>query len=125
MAVEKVAAARRAVLNGTSKKAKAKPSADAAASAPTADSGETSKYRDRAQERRRVHNQPDIPNLPNTRSSSKNTAASGPSETPAKAAPPVDLGKDENNIGNKLLKKMGWSEGAGLGSAGDGRVNPM
>ncbi|CAG8673796.1 14763_t:CDS:1, partial [Acaulospora colombiana] len=33
--------------------------------------------------------------------------------------------KDENNIGNKLLKKMGWSEGTGLGLSGEGRVDPM
>ena len=28
-------------------------------------------------------------------------------------------------MGNKLLKMMGWKEGTGLGSDGDGRVDPM
>ncbi len=37
----------------------------------------------------------------------------------------TEVGKDENNIGNKLLKKMGWSEGSGLGAEGDGRAEPM
>ena len=39
--------------------------------------------------------------------------------------PPVNPGQDENNIGNKLLKMMGWKEGQGLGTSGDGRVDPM
>jgi len=39
--------------------------------------------------------------------------------------PPKEPAKDENNIGNKLLKKMGWSEGTGLGLSGEGRVEPM
>ncbi|KIJ37732.1 hypothetical protein M422DRAFT_781617 [Sphaerobolus stellatus SS14] len=84
------------------------------------------KYRDRALERRILHNQPDIP-LPEPN-------ASGPglrkhSEDPPQPAPPppppVAPAKDENNIGNKLLKKMGWSEGTGLGTDGEGRVDPM
>jgi len=28
-------------------------------------------------------------------------------------------------MGNKLLKMMGWKEGAGLGQEGEGRVNPI
>ena len=44
---------------------------------------------------------------------------------PPPVPPPVDLAKDEGNVGNKLLKMMGWKAGSGLGSEGDGRVNPM
>lgn len=29
----------------------------------------------------------------------------------------------ENNVGNKLLQKMGWSEGQGLGRSNQGRTN--
>ena len=31
----------------------------------------------------------------------------------------------ENNIGFKLLKKAGWSEGSGLGSSAQGVTNPV
>ncbi|KIO23361.1 hypothetical protein M407DRAFT_78133, partial [Tulasnella calospora MUT 4182] len=85
------------------------------------------KYRDRAQERRRVHNQPDVP-LPTAANTGKPRFADGPStEAPSAPtpAPPVDPGKDENNIGNKMLKKMGWSEGSGLGTEGEGRAEPV
>jgi RNA-binding protein 5/10 len=30
---------------------------------------------------------------------------------------------DDTNIGNKLLKAMGWKEGAGLGKKGQGRTD--
>lgn len=68
--------------------------------------------------------QPDHP-MPEQVSEKKRKWAEAP---PAPAPPPpapVLPGKDENNVGNKLLKKMGWSEGAGLGSSGEGRVNPV
>jgi hypothetical protein len=37
----------------------------------------------------------------------------------------VNPGQDEANVGNKLLKIMGWKEGSGLGTDGEGRVDPM
>jgi hypothetical protein len=37
----------------------------------------------------------------------------------------VNPGQDESNVGNKLLRMMGWKEGTGLGVEGDGRVDPM
>lgn len=87
-------------------------------------------YRDRASERRIIHGQPDAP-LPEP-SANSSTSGGGkrihetPLHPPAPPAPPPkEPAKDENNIGNKLLKKMGWSEGSGLGLSGEGRVDPM
>jgi hypothetical protein len=37
----------------------------------------------------------------------------------------VNPGEDDSNVGNKLLKMMGWKEGTGLGTAGEGRVEPV
>lgn len=51
--------------------------------------------------------------------------AEAPPPPPPPAPPPVAPAKDEKNIGNKLLQKMGWSQGMGLGSEGDGRVDPI
>ena len=83
---------------------------------------ETIKYRDRAQERRRVHNQPEVPILNPDKS-----RLEAPESTPVAIAPAPsgEPGKDESNVGNKLLKKMGWSEGTGLGAEGEGRAEPV
>ena len=91
-------------------------------------------YRDRALERRVIHGQPDIP-LPEVSGSGAGPSGAGSSgkkirDVPLAAPlppppPPKEPAKDENNIGNKLLKKMGWSEGTGLGLSGEGRVDPM
>ncbi|CCA71088.1 hypothetical protein PIIN_05023 [Serendipita indica DSM 11827] len=93
-------------------------------------------YRDRASERRIIHGQPDIP-LPEpvTNSSSSsgnhgsghNSGKKGRDIPPPRipTPPPIEPAKDENNIGNKLLKKMGWSQGTGLGLSGEGRVDPI
>jgi len=86
------------------------------------------KYRDRASERRTLFNQPDVP-LPEKDSGpvgkGKKRQAEGPPRPPTPPAPPVNPGKDENNVGNKLLKMMGWQEGTGLGTSGEGRVDPI
>lgn len=84
----------------------------------------TAKYRDRASERRVLHHQPDAP-------IAERIAAQQPddglSSLPSRSPPPSALlpAKDENNMGNKLLKMMGWTEGTGLGSEGEGRVDPI
>lgn len=83
-------------------------------------------YRDRASERRIMHGQPDVPFPDVSTTSTLSKKAVAPvivSSTPA--APPKEPAKDENNIGNKLLKKMGWSEGTGLGLSGEGRIDPV
>ena len=82
------------------------------------------KYRDRASERRILFNQPDAPVPEKDASSTKKRPVETPSQ-PVTPPPSVNPGKDQSNVGNKLLKMMGWKEGTGLGSDGDGRVDPM
>ncbi|KAI5124032.1 hypothetical protein M0805_003863 [Coniferiporia weirii] len=92
----------------------------------SAQSAPKAQYRDRASERRTLFNQPDVP-LPDSqqpKASSKRTAE-GPAPPPSPPLPPVAPGRDESNIGNKLLKMMGWTEGTGLGTDGEGRVDPI
>jgi hypothetical protein len=73
-----------------------------------------------------MHNQPDVPLPENTTTVlKKKRFAEGPPPPPSPPLAPLAPGKDENNVGNKLLKMMGWKEGSGLGTEGDGRVDPM
>jgi len=73
-----------------------------------------------------MHNQPDapVPTVDNNMLGKKNQAEGPPPPSPP-PPPPVNPGQDQNNMGNKLLKMMGWKEGTGLGSTGDGRVDPI
>ncbi|KAJ4488244.1 hypothetical protein J3R30DRAFT_3434521 [Lentinula aciculospora] len=91
-----------------------------------AKASEQPKYRDRALERRSLFNQPDVP-LPDIEASkmSKRKQAEGPPPPPPPPQQPLHPGQDENNVGNKLLKMMGWKEGTGLGAHGEGRVDPI
>lgn len=90
---------------------------------------EAASYRDRAAERRQVFHQPaiPIPQADNNSVSSKRKYADGPAPPPP--PPPrveaIHPGEDESNKGNLLLKKMGWSQGTGLGAEGEGRVAPV
>lgn len=87
------------------------------------------KYRDRAAERRIIYNQPEAP-LPENMANphvKKARYAEGP-PPPKAVTPPAQVlnpGQDENNVGNRLLKMMGWTEGSGLGADGEGRVEPI
>jgi RNA-binding protein 5/10 len=84
------------------------------------------KYRDRASERRIMHNQPDVPLPEGVEDKRKQRrAAEGPTRPPTPPPPPINPGKDESNVGNKLLRMMGWKEGTGLGVDGEGRVDPV
>ncbi|KAJ2930064.1 hypothetical protein H1R20_g7032, partial [Candolleomyces eurysporus] len=103
----------------------------AASTSQTPKEKEEPKYRDRASERRTLFNQPDAP-LPDKESSASTTTtaskkryAEGPVKPPTPPPPPARPAEDENNVGNKLLKMMGWKEGTGLGTDGDGRVDPV
>ncbi|TFK55301.1 hypothetical protein OE88DRAFT_1675028 [Heliocybe sulcata] len=87
------------------------------------------RYRDRAAERRIMHNQPDAPLPENSASSHTKKAKYAEGPPPPRAvtppAPVLNPGQDQNNVGNKLLKMMGWTEGTGLGAEGEGRVEPI
>ncbi|KAK8861328.1 hypothetical protein IAR55_002147 [Kwoniella newhampshirensis] len=88
------------------------------------------KYRDRAAERREAFHQPNIPlpeEAPSSSSTGKRKYAEGP-KAPLPIPPPppvVEPGKDESNVGNQLLAKMGWTAGTGLGKEREGRVDPV
>ncbi|KAH0830477.1 hypothetical protein J3R83DRAFT_1925 [Lanmaoa asiatica] len=87
---------------------------------------EQPKYRDRASERRIMHNQPDVPLPENVNTAPKKKRfAEAPPPPPSPPPAPLAPGKDDNNVGNKMLKMMGWKEGSGLGTDGDGRVDPI
>uniref|UniRef100_A0A182WRW4 RNA-binding protein 5 n=1 Tax=Anopheles quadriannulatus TaxID=34691 RepID=A0A182WRW4_ANOQN len=82
-------------------------------------------YRDRAKERRAKYGEDEAP--PVNRSKERfqreieKQTQSQTGAYPQGTASAVPIG--QNNIGNKLLQKMGWSEGQGLGRANQGRVN--
>jgi len=100
------------------------------AKAAKAKIAEQPKYRDRASERRIMHNQPDIP-LPENSSATakpgngKKRFAEGPPPPASPPPAPTFPGEDTSNVGNKLLRMMGWTEGSGLGQDGEGRVEPI
>lgn len=76
-----------------------------------------------------IHGQPDIPPpetlVGDSKDAGRKKVRDVPLPAPVRAETPPEPAKDENNIGNKLLKKMGWSQGSGLGLSGEGRVDPM
>lgn len=84
------------------------------------------KYRDRALERRTLFNQPETP-LPDGGGSkpTKKRQSEGPPPPPSPPLAPPHPGEDSSNVGNKLLKMMGWKEGMGLGTEEDGRTEPI
>jgi len=85
------------------------------------------KYRDRALERRITYGQPDVPVSATSGKSIGKGKHAEPLPPPPPPPPPAPVApmKDETNVGNKLLKKMGWAEGSGLGTSGEGRVDPI
>ncbi|KAI8452906.1 hypothetical protein BY996DRAFT_4583894, partial [Phakopsora pachyrhizi] len=80
------------------------------------------KYTDRAAARREVYGQPDAPD------SDKHQAKKARYEpAPLPPQPPAQPDKDgiqSTNVGSKMLEKMGWQKGEGLGN-GNGRVEPI
>lgn len=85
---------------------------------------ESQAYRDRAKERRLKYGESDPP--PPNRSRErfekeieKHTVALQKQSSTNLASVPIG----ENNVGNRLLQKMGWSEGQGLGRTNQGRTN--
>ncbi|XP_050741103.1 RNA-binding protein 5-B isoform X2 [Drosophila biarmipes] len=79
-------------------------------------------YRDRAKERRMKYGESDPP--PPNRSRERfeqeiKTLQTGP-KNPSGAAPAMPI--SSSNVGSRLLQKMGWSEGQGLGRKNQGRT---
>ena len=74
-----------------------------------------STYRDRAQERRDLLGEEEAP------------VAQRPPPPPAPIAPTVSVDQPISSscIGNQLLRKMGWKQGAGLGKTGTGITAPV
>jgi len=73
-----------------------------------------------------LFNQPDTPAPEKDASKTTKKRHVEAAPPPASALPAaLNPGQDDNNVGNKLLKMMGWKEGSGLGTEGDGRVDPI
>ena len=77
-------------------------------------------YRDRAQERRQKYGIDDEGPRPN-RLKEKYLAAMEEAEFSNSVKEPKKL-DSSNNIGSKMLERMGWKEGLGLGKANQGRT---
>lgn len=82
--------------------------------------GKDSQYRDRAKERRQKYGEPAVP-APNKLK--ERYMAAREEVAASKYEEPTKDGIGSENIGNKLLKKMGWTDGQGLGKANQGRTS--
>lgn len=80
------------------------------------------KYTDRAAARREAYGQPDAPNADKHEAKKVRYEPAPPAAVPA--AQPDKDGIQANNVGSKMLEKMGWQKGEGLGN-GNGRVDPV
>ena len=83
-------------------------------------------YRDRAAERRNTFGSSDPAVTLRYYNDNNDEASSGDKKrrkedhTPATTSVPVSLMDDNANMGNQLLRKMGWNDGKGLGKAENG-----
>jgi len=85
------------------------------------DQDQTYQYKDRAKERRKKFGKEELP--PENKFKDKYMAAMA--DVAASGAPAgADAPKlDDSNIGNKMLQKMGWKDGLGLGKKNQGRTD--
>lgn len=80
------------------------------------------KYRDRAKERRAKYGEPDLPQPNKLKEKYLKTRVDDGTPT-VNYDEPTKAGIGSDNVGNKLLQKMGWSEGMGLGKTNQGRTS--
>lgn len=78
------------------------------------------KYRDRAKERRAKYGEPEPPQPNKLKEKYLKTRVE---EVSVNYEEPTRTGIGSDNVGNKLLQKMGWSEGMGLGKTNQGRTS--
>ena len=78
------------------------------------------KYRDRAKERRAKYGEPEPPQPNKLKEKYLKTRTD---EMAVVYEEPTRTGIGSDNVGNKLLQKMGWSEGMGLGKSNQGRTS--
>ncbi|KAM0752948.1 hypothetical protein T439DRAFT_378702 [Meredithblackwellia eburnea MCA 4105] len=81
----------------------------------------TPKYVDRAAARREAFNQPDHP-MPDPK---RRKVDNLPPPPPPPPVQPNKNGIEGSNVGAKMLEKMGWSKGDGLGATGSGITAPI
>lgn len=101
-------------------------------------------YRDRAAERRRMYGsavsygdddlEPEDPNVGSRKGGALDSmpfppgvGGRGTAETSVQNYDVITSDKaiDESNVGNRMLRNMGWTEGLGLGKDGSGMVEPV
>lgn len=81
-------------------------------------------YRDRAKERRQKYVEGDPPPANKIRERFEKELKKHSSQLQKKASEQLaSLPIGQSNLGNRMLQKMGWSEGQGLGRANQGRTN--
>lgn len=78
-------------------------------------------YRDRAKERRQKYGESDPPPPNRSRERFEKEIKNLTSKKASNDSFSLPIGS--NNVGNRLLQKMGWSEGQGLGRKNQGRTN--
>jgi len=88
--------------------------------AAKADQAQT-EWKDRAAERRRAFNQP----AKQPKHPTRHFAGPPSKPAPVVVEEPTKHGIGRDNIGNQMLKKLGWREGEGLGREGGGIVEPV
>lgn len=81
-------------------------------------------YRDRAKERRLKYGEVDPPPPNRSRERFEKELRKQSAQLQKQASSNLaNVPIDQSNVGNRLLQKMGWSEGQGLGKSNQGRLN--
>lgn len=81
-------------------------------------------YRDRAKERRLKYGEADPPPPNRSRERFEKEMRKQSAQMQKQASTNLaNVPIDESNVGNRLLQKMGWTEGQGLGKTNQGRTN--